>query len=423
MTYSASSLNFKQEVDQLYKFDVDNKLFEPWKRLGYGAYGAVMSYKMQIDGTISHVAIKRMINIFNDDLVAKRSLRELRLLRLFNHGGGHPNIVPLLDAFLPTNENESNFTDVYMVCRLMGTNLKQKIINMKCNGVMSTEQQQQFIQDTMRQLVAGVGYIHAGGVVHRDLKSENILVRGNDDKKINAGDVKLGDFGQARPLIDTGNQTINDTDNQIRRKPVIDTGNQISDFVSTPPNRAPELMQPNAMNDKSIDIWSLGCIFSELLLLNENNLFTANLEGTSSGVQIDNRQRDAIAARMGWNSINNGVLSFDKFKQRFQKVLPLADDNALDLLRRMLTRSPTDRITITDIAEHPYFSQNGGAVTITSPSSEVQQLLQSTDIDQIAKSTFDYVKETRNVIAQRSWNELFHQKIVQEIRFLRSGVL
>lgn len=81
----------------------------------------------------------------------------------------------------------------------------------------------------------GLKYVHSAGVVHRDLKPSNILINENCD-------LKICDFGLAR---------IQDP--------------QMTGYVSTRYYRAPEIMLTWQKYDVEVDIWSVGCIFAEML--------------------------------------------------------------------------------------------------------------------------------------------------------------
>lgn len=81
----------------------------------------------------------------------------------------------------------------------------------------------------------GLKFVHSAGVVHRDLKPSNILINDNCD-------LKICDFGLAR---------IQDP--------------QMTGYVSTRYYRAPEIMLTWQRYDVGVDIWSVGCIFAEML--------------------------------------------------------------------------------------------------------------------------------------------------------------
>lgn len=122
-----------------------------------------------------------------------------------------------------------DFEDVYIVSELMDTDLHQ-IISSGQN--LSDDHCQYF----MYQILRGLKYIHSAQVLHRDLKPSNILVNENCD-------LKICDFGLARI-----------------------TDIEMTGYVSTRYYRAPEIMLTWQHYDKAVDIWSVGCIFAEMLI-------------------------------------------------------------------------------------------------------------------------------------------------------------
>lgn len=90
------------------------------------------------------------------------------------------------------------------------------------------------------QLLRGLKYIHSAQIVHRDLKPRNLLVNSNCD-------LKICDFGLARPLF----QNIK--------------ANILTEYVATRWYRAPELLLSANHYTTSVDMWSVGCIFAEML--------------------------------------------------------------------------------------------------------------------------------------------------------------
>ena len=107
----------KNHAFQVYDstFLVDVK-YKPWKPIGRGAYGQVCSALNE--ETKKKVAIKKVTNAFEDLIDAKRILREIKLLRHFDH----ENVVGILDLIEPKVEDGS-FEDVYIVSDLMDTDL------------------------------------------------------------------------------------------------------------------------------------------------------------------------------------------------------------------------------------------------------------------------------------------------------------
>jgi len=196
--------------------------------IGKGSYGVVCSATDNFTGET--VAIKKINNVFDHVSDATRILREIKLLRLLRH----PDIVEIKHIMLPPSARE--FKDIYVVFELLETDLHQVI---KANDDLSPEHHQFFLY----QLLRGLKYIHTAEVFHRDLKPKNILA--NSDCKL-----KICDFGLARPSFNDMPTTVFWTD-----------------YVATRWYRAPELCGSFfAKYTPAIDIWSIGCIFAEVLL-------------------------------------------------------------------------------------------------------------------------------------------------------------
>jgi mitogen-activated protein kinase 1/3 len=123
------------------------------------------------------VAIKKVPNAFEDLIDAKRILREIKLLKFFNH----ENIVSLLD--IPKPPGKTGYEDIYFITDLMGTDLHRVIYSKQ-------ELTDEYIQFFLYQIVRGVLYMHSANVVHRDLKPSNIL--SNADCHIKICDLGLG---------------------------------------------------------------------------------------------------------------------------------------------------------------------------------------------------------------------------------------
>ncbi|KAM7437231.1 MAP kinase [Porites harrisoni] len=197
--------------------------------IGTGAYGQVCSATNVETG--EQVAIKKLSRPFQTTMHAKRSFRELKLLRHMNH----ENVIGLLDVFTPDTSFDE-FKDVYMVTALMGADLNSIL---KCQKL--TDEHVQFL---VYQILRGLKYVHSAGVIHRDLKPSNIAV--NEDCEL-----KILDFGLARMAEE-----------------------EMTGYVATRWYRAPEIMLNWMHYNKTVDIWSVGCIMAELLT--SKTLFPGN---------------------------------------------------------------------------------------------------------------------------------------------------
>jgi serine/threonine protein kinase len=197
------------------------------KTLGDGTYGSVV---LAINiSTKEQVAIKKMKKKFYswEECMA---LREIKSLRKLNHA----QIVKLKEV-IRVND------DLYFVFEYMEQNIYQL---MKDRTSSFPENQ---IRSIMWQTIAGTAYMHKHGFFHRDMKPENLLVKGDM--------VKVADFGLAR---------------EIRSRP------PFTDYVSTRWYRAPEILLRSTNYNSPVDIFACGAIMAELYLLRP--LFPGNNE-------------------------------------------------------------------------------------------------------------------------------------------------
>ncbi|KZV52909.1 mitogen-activated protein kinase 20 [Dorcoceras hygrometricum] len=225
---------------------------------------------------------------------------------------------------LPPSRRE--FKDIYVVFELMESDLHQVI---KANDDLTWEHYQFFLY----QLLRALKYIHTANVYHRDLKPKNILANANCK-------LKICDFGLARAAFSDTPTTIFWTD-----------------YVATRWYRAPELCGSFfSKYTPAIDIWSIGCIFAEVLtgkplfpgknVVHQLDLIT-DLLGTPSMDTIS-RVRNEKARR---------YLTSMRKKQPvpFTQKFPNADPFAIRLLERLLAFDPKDRPTAEEALGEPYF--------------------------------------------------------------------
>ncbi|XP_022959082.1 mitogen-activated protein kinase 15-like [Cucurbita moschata] len=336
--------------------------------IGKGSYGVVCSaYDTHIG---EKVAIKKINDIFEHVSDATRILREIKLLRLLRH----PDIVEIKHILLPPSRRE--FKDIYVVFELMESDLHQVI---KANDDLTPEHYQFFLY----QLLRGLKYIHTANVFHRDLKPKNILA--NADCKL-----KICDFGLARVAF-------NDTPTAIFW----------TDYVATRWYRAPELCGSFfSKYTPAIDIWSIGCIFAELLtgkpifpgknVVHQLDLMTDFL-GTPNAEAIA-RVRNEKARRY--------LSSMRKKKPvPFSQKFPHADPLALRLLERMLAFEPKDRPTAEEALADPYFK--GLAKVEREPSAQP-----------VTKMEFEFERRriTKEDVRELIYREIleYHPKMLKE---------
>ncbi|KAH9119502.1 hypothetical protein LEN26_011613 [Aphanomyces euteiches] len=289
------------------------------KVVGKGTYGVVIAASdVQHGGTF---AIKKIGQFMRHPKVAMLAFREIQLM---NKLGAHPCIMGIHELQRPLSFDM--FDDLYIVQPLMETDL--------CRVIHSKEHMSdEHIQYFMYQLLCGIQYVHSANVLHRDLKPSNILV--NSDCSI-----KICDFGLARFATDQ------------------DVAEGLSEYVVTRWYRAPELLLANAYA-MSIDVWSVGCIFGELLgrrVMFPGKSYVDQLKviievvGTPSTFSFcDNPSARRFAGRQ---LLTQSPLIA---KVAWPDVFPHANPEALNLLDKLLQFDPNERITATDALQHPYF--------------------------------------------------------------------
>uniref|UniRef100_A0A8K9X3U0 Mitogen-activated protein kinase n=1 Tax=Oncorhynchus mykiss TaxID=8022 RepID=A0A8K9X3U0_ONCMY len=197
---------------------------EPDRPIGYGAFGVVWSVTDPRDGR--KVALKKMPNVFQNLVSCKRVFRELRMLCFFKHD----NVLSALDILQPPQID--CFEEIYVITELMQSDLHKVIVSPQ---PLTTDHIKVFLY----QILRGLKYLHSAGILHRDIKPGNLLVNSNCL-------LKICDFGLARV-----------------EEP--DPSRHMTQEVVTQYYRAPEVLMGSRHYGSAIDVWSVGCIFAELL--------------------------------------------------------------------------------------------------------------------------------------------------------------
>jgi len=314
-TFKAGNHTFT--VDSKYSFN---------RVIGSGAYGVVISaHDTHLN---SRVAIKMIPKAFQDEIDAKRILREIKLLKHLKH----ENIVSIVDMMPPMMRYVDDFKDVYIVGELMETDLYRIIYSKQS---LSLDHVQYFIYQVLRALK----YIHSANVLHRDLKPSNLLVNSNCD-------LKVCDFGLARGVLDS--DQMRDSNKRLL----------LTEYVVTRWYRAPEIMLACHEYDKPVDVWSTGCILGELLARKpffpgEDYIDQLTLITTKLG-KLPEDDLDFVTSEKARRFMRKlPRKSVVPLSQQF----PNASPECLDLLTQMLHIHPRKRITVEDALKHPFMAQ------------------------------------------------------------------
>ena len=344
------------------EFIIDER-YEYIKQIGVGAYGVVIScYDKK---TNRNVAIKKVGNAFEDLIDAKRIVREIKLLRYFKHD----NIVSLIDIQKPPGR--TGFEDIYIITDLMETDLHRVIYSRQ-------ELTDDHIQYFIYQILRGVLYMHSANIIHRDLKPANILANKNCDLKIcdlGLGRAEVFDWAEME-LLDKQNKLVKktkkkkkseDKDKKNKDKDKKDKNKdndeeeeeeepELTEYVITRWYRAPEVILCPSHYSKAVDIWSVGCIFAELL--GRQPLFPGDhyLDQIQKIVAVTGTPKMEDLDFIKKKEAKEFFLKLVKrTKLTWSSLFPNANPIALDLLEKMLTFNPKKRYTVDQCLSHPYF--------------------------------------------------------------------
>lgn len=291
--------------------------FETLNHIEEGSYGWVSRAK---DITTSRiVALKKVKMDYAQDGFPITALREISILQKARH----PNIVSLHEVLSGDTPDEC-----VLVMEFLEHDLKTLQEDMHDPFVASE------VKTLLRQLVSGVAFLHDNAIMHRDLKTSNILLN-------NRGQLKLADFGMARHI------------------PPPD--GPLTQLVVTLWYRAPELLLGAPRYGVEVDMWSVGCVMGELLLK------APALPGTN---EVDQLSR--IFSLCGlpeektwpafWRLPNAASLKLpreQRTKQAFDRArFPFLSAAGVDLLSSLLSLNPEHRPTAHQVLQHDYFREN-----------------------------------------------------------------
>jgi len=249
------------------------------------------------------VAVRKSVDFDSDDYLGDDlTLREITVLRML----AHSNVLPLLDVFW-------SLSRVTLVFELSESNLTMYMRSMR-NGLLSPLAVKRF----MKQIMLGVEYTHACGVVHRDLKPSNLHVG-------EGGTLKIGGFCLARSVT-------------------------IPERAYTPDvitlwYRPLEILLGSKIYSLPVDVWSCGCILAEMasgtpFFRGDSELGTIFRIFEELGTPTEQTWR-------GLHALPFFKQTFPKFSRKpwaqIRNLSAQLEQDGLDLLEGLLQYNPADR--------------------------------------------------------------------------------
>ncbi|XP_010632567.1 mitogen-activated protein kinase 12 isoform X1 [Fukomys damarensis] len=213
----------------------------------------------------------------------------------------HENVIGLLDVFTP-DETLDDFTDFYLVMPFMGTDLGK----LMKHETLSEDR----IQFLAYQMLKGLKYIHAAGIIHRIL-----------------------DFGLARQA-----------------------DSEMTGYVVTRWYRAPEVILNWMRYTQTVDIWSVGCIMAEMIT--GKILFKGNdhLDQLKEIMKVTGTPPAEFVQKLQSAEAKNYMKGLPELEKKdFASVLTNASPMAVNLLEKMLVLDAEQRVTAGEALAHPYF--------------------------------------------------------------------
>lgn len=289
-------------------------VLDPEQPIGYGSFGVVWSVHNPRSG--KRAALKKIPSVSQSLLACIRTFREVKILCEMKND----NLLSATDIIQPPSLDK--FDDVYVVSDLLESDLHQIIVSPQ-------HLTEDHIKVFVYQILRGLKYLHSAGIIHRDLKPGNLLVNSNCL-------LKICDFGFARAV-----------------EPDRNTAMTLE--VVTQYYRAPELLAGCKHYDTAIDMWSVGCIFAELLgrrILFEASSPSAQLEMVTD--LLGSPSLDDVKHITSHTAVKS-LLTQQKppALHKLYSLAPTITHGAVHLLSQMLIFNPDKRISCVDALYHP----------------------------------------------------------------------
>tara|TARA_B100000795_G_scaffold164403_1_gene123655 strand:+ start:173 stop:1471 length:1299 start_codon:yes stop_codon:yes gene_type:complete len=316
--------------------------YQKIKAIGEGQYGTVWMAKRKLKkkqnkanahqkrtNLVALKQIKLTSDISGAEGFPSTALREINVLQSLHH----PNIIKVHEVVVGTTTDQ-----IYIVMDYVPVELGTLMVSMGETPFSISDSKCLIVQ-----LLDAIEYMHERLFIHRDIKPTNILYHGNGS---NIGKLILCDFGLAKRISKP--QTVNDP--------------SLTPVVVTLYYRALEILLGDGCYDEAVDVWSIGCVFAEMILNKVLIQGKGEIDQISKIFSVVGAPNDAEIVLL--NQLSNGSnMNWKEIQKNNRKgsmceVLHVLGEQGLDFLQKMFCYDPTLRMTAKEAKGHVFLSSN-----------------------------------------------------------------
>eukprot|EP01105_Mastigella_eilhardi_P013767 TRINITY_DN3133_c0_g1_i3.p1 TRINITY_DN3133_c0_g1~~TRINITY_DN3133_c0_g1_i3.p1 ORF type:complete len:372 (+),score=72.62 TRINITY_DN3133_c0_g1_i3:3-1118(+) len=301
------------------------QLYEVGDEIGRGAYSVVFSAVSLKSG--ERVALKLIYEATQESNYARKFLREVKIMKLFKHS---QYVLGLKDIFNIT-ESDKALTHLVLITELLECDLNTLIYHRPPEELLETRR-----KVIMLQLLRGLAELHSIGIIHRDLRPKNILIKGST--------VKICDFGMSR--------------SQSKSMSLL---SNISHLWYT----APECISANNSYSCLVDIWCSGVIFYEMCMKTEPFQGKSGVVSQFEAIfKIFGTPPQALLEKLcSTPLVLKHLLTLPQFTAKpLSEFLPHEDPLAHSFFSQLCALNPDARATAQQALAHPYLAETAAAL-------------------------------------------------------------